>query len=396
MQKLPYWRLSSYYFFYFAFLGAFAPYFALYLQSLSFSPWDIGILMSQMQLMRLFGPYFWGVLADRIGKRLAIIRATGVATFLLFSAFFFISRFETILAVLIVFSFFWVAAMPLTETLTFEHLRDKPSGYGRIRIWGSASFILAVLLVGWLLDRFGIRSLIPSIMLMLGLSLIHAFLLPEATRSESQKKTETATVSIAEILRQPHVRALLIACFCMTAAHGTLNIFYSIFLSDHGYNKSAVGFLWSVGVLAEIIVFFYMSPLLARFSVRSILIASFAAAIVRFALIGLAVDYPIILFFAQLLHGLTFGTYHAASMAAINRWFPGPTRSRGQALYSSAGFGAGGLVGGLVSGWCWETLGGNVSFILSSLYPLAGVLLILRWMRENRNCTEGGQTHAKM
>jgi MFS family permease len=71
MHALPYWRLSGYYFFYFAFIGAFSPYFGLYLQSLSFSAWDIGLLMSQMQLMRLFGPYLWGWLADRFGRRLA-------------------------------------------------------------------------------------------------------------------------------------------------------------------------------------------------------------------------------------------------------------------------------------------------------------------------------------
>jgi hypothetical protein len=66
MHALPYWRLSGYYFFYFAFIGAYSPYFGLYLQSLNFSAWDIGLLMSQMQLMRLFGPNLWGWLALRL------------------------------------------------------------------------------------------------------------------------------------------------------------------------------------------------------------------------------------------------------------------------------------------------------------------------------------------
>lgn len=87
MHSLPYWRLSGYYFFYFAFIGAFSPYFGLYLQSLSFSAWDIGLLMSQMQLMRLFGPYLWGALADRLARRVPIIRLAGVLSLLGFSAF---------------------------------------------------------------------------------------------------------------------------------------------------------------------------------------------------------------------------------------------------------------------------------------------------------------------
>ncbi|MCH2219319.1 MAG: MFS transporter, partial [Dechloromonas sp.] len=92
MHSLPYWRLSGYYFFYFAFIGAFSPYFGLYLQSLSFSAWDIGLLMSQMQLMRLFGPNLWGWLADRFGRRLFIIRLAGVIGLAGFTAFFWLDR----------------------------------------------------------------------------------------------------------------------------------------------------------------------------------------------------------------------------------------------------------------------------------------------------------------
>ena len=84
---LPYWRLSSYYFFYFAFIGAFSPYFGLYLQSLAFSAWDIGLLMSQMQLMRLFGPYVWGALADRAERRVPIVRLAGAASLVGFAGF---------------------------------------------------------------------------------------------------------------------------------------------------------------------------------------------------------------------------------------------------------------------------------------------------------------------
>ncbi len=74
MQRFPYWRLSAYYFAYFAFSGVYSPYFGLYLQSPAFSAWDIGLLMSQVQLTRVFGPYLWGLLADRSGQRLQIVR----------------------------------------------------------------------------------------------------------------------------------------------------------------------------------------------------------------------------------------------------------------------------------------------------------------------------------
>ena len=125
MHPLPYWRLSGYYFFYFAFIGAFSPYFGLYLQSLNFSAWDIGLLMSQMQLMRLAGPFFWSALADRTGKRIAVIRLTGIATFALFCVFFTARRFGIVLATMSCFSFFWVAALPLLAGYASEVLHPE-------------------------------------------------------------------------------------------------------------------------------------------------------------------------------------------------------------------------------------------------------------------------------
>ena len=379
MHCLPYWRLSAYYFFYFAFLGAFSPYFGLYLRSLSFSAWDIGLLMSQMMLMRLFGPYLWGALADRFGQRLPIIRLTSLLALIAFSVFFFIASFEAFLVAMAVLSFFWVAALPLVESLTFDHLRENPARYSRIRLWGSIGFIAAVLGTGALLDHLPLPNLLWVSALALAGILLCALLVPEspvhhAALGESQP--------VGEILHQPRVRALLAACITMSAAHGALNIFYSIFLSDHGYGKLLVGGLWSLGVVAEIAVFFFMSQVMRRFSLRTILLTSFFAAVVRFAMIGWGVEFPLVLALAQLLHGLTFGAFHAAAIAAINCWFPGRTRSRGQALYSSLTFGAGGLLGGLISGWTWGHLGAELTFALSSVYALIGLILVAGWISE--------------
>lgn len=85
---VPYWRLSAYYFFYFAFIGAFSPYFTLYLQSLAFSAWDIGVLMSLMQLMRVLAPNLWGWLADRLGAKTPIVRGAALMSLAGFSCFF--------------------------------------------------------------------------------------------------------------------------------------------------------------------------------------------------------------------------------------------------------------------------------------------------------------------
>lgn len=385
MHSLPYWRLSGYYFFYFAFIGVFSPYFGLYLQSLSFSAWDIALLMSQMQLMRLFAPYLWGALADRLAQRMIIVRLAALLSLLGFASVFPAHSFVAVLLAMALLAFFWSAALPLVETTTFDHLRDQPARYSRIRLWGSIGFIVAVMATGAWLDRAPLSGLLWVIVgTLLGI-LACALAVPEASSQASAGEQ----VPLAKIVRQPRVRALFAACFAMSAAHGALYVFYSIHLADHHYSKFLVGSLWSLGVVAEIVVFFYMGGLMRRFGLRRLLLASFSAAVARFLMIGWGVEWLWLLVVAQVLHGLTFGAYHAAAIAAVNRWFTGRSQARGQALYSSLSFGAGGLAGSLLSGWTWGAWGAAATYAISSVFALVGLLLVARWVSDEGDV--GGQ-----
>lgn len=389
MHALPHWRLSGYYFFYFAFIGAFSPYFGLYLKSLSFSAWDIGLLMSQMQLMRLFGPNVWGWAADRFGHRLAIIRLAGAVGLAGFASFFWLDRLPAMLMAMAVLAFFWSGALPLVETLTFDHLREERGRYSRIRLWGSVGFIVAVMGTGAVLDWVPPSGVLWACCLILLGILGLALTLPEAPAVPHGR----GVPPVGRILRQPQVMALMAACFMMSTAHGAFYVFYSIHLAEHGYSKTEVGGLWSLGVLAEIVVFMLMARLSRRFSLRAILLASFVAAVVRFALMGWGVKSGAVMVLVQLLHGLTFGAHHAAAIAAVNLCFPGRTQGRGQALYSSLSFGAGGLLGALISGRTWAWLGAGWTFSLGSVFAVLGFFLVWGWF--GRGETDAAPERAK-
>ena len=389
-HPLPYWRLSFYYFFYFAFIGVFSPYFTLYLQSLQISAADIALLMSQMQLMRLVAPAFWGWLADRRGRRVDIVRLSALCACIGFTGFFLTDNYVQLFIPMTLMAFFWSAALPLVESLTFAHLADESHRYSRIRVWGSVGFIVAVLLGGALLDHLPIGDVPAMVFVVLLGILAMAFQLPEGRRAPSVTAHGAATVSPADnppmatlrsVLADQQVWMLLLACFLMSSAHGVYYVFYSIHLDDLGYSKGMIGLLWSLGVLVEIGLFMVMSPLMKRYSLRTLLLVTYATAVVRFLMIGWCAESLLLLLLAQAMHGLTFGVHHAAAIAAVNQWFPQHIHARGQALYSSISFGGGGLFGGIVSGLVWDPLGAGWAFTLGALFALAGWWCIVWGMK---------------
>lgn len=384
---IPYWRLSTYYFFYFAFVGAFSPFFTLYLQSIQLSATDIAVLMSLMQVMRVVAPNLWGWLAEHSGRRITIVRVSAVASLAGFVPFFLTTRFDGLFVAMALMAFFWSAALPIVESITFGHLAGEAGRYGSIRVWGSVGFIVAVLAIGHVLDAIPIAFLLWITVALLGGIAACALVLPDGRAPVVHREP----VRLREVLQRPEVQALLGACFCMSAAHGALYVFYSIFLVSHGYDKGFVGWMWALGVVAEIAVFMAMPRLARRLSMRAILLVAFACAVVRFAMIGWGVESLTLLVLAQILHGATFGAYHAAAIAVVNQWFSGRLQARGQALYGSISFGAGGMLGGLVSGFTWDTLGPAWTYTFGSGYAAVGLVWLWRGWRSTTETSKRGQ-----
>ncbi|MEC5396568.1 MFS transporter [Uliginosibacterium sp. H1] len=369
---VPAVRLSGYYFCYFAFIGVFMPYFALYLQQRGFPAAEIGLLMSVLQLMRLLAPNLWGWLADRLGRRTPVIRIAAVLSLLGFTAVPFVDGFWPVALALAVMGFFWTAQHPLTEALTFAHLRGQPERYGPIRAWGSWGFIAASAGLGWWLERAGMDWVAWCGIGLLAAIVIAALWVPEAPvcpRAHAER-------SLWAVLRQREVKAFLLAAFFMSAAHGAFYVFFSIHLVEAGYSKTSVGLLWTLGVLAEIVVFTFAAPLLRRWSSRGILLACFAIGIVRFLLMGWWVESVLLMVLAQLMHAATFGAYHAAAVSTVHRWFGERNQAQGQALYGSLSFGGGGILGAVASGAAWESWGAGMTFSLGSFFALAGLIAV--------------------
>ncbi len=371
-QKNYYWRIAGFYFFYYAFIGMFAPYWSLYLKSIGFDAIDIAILMAVQPVMRMIAPNLWGWLADHTGRRLTVIKLAASLSLTFYIGVFFTQGFWGMLLVLALMSFFWSASMPLVEATTLSYLGKKSAHYGRLRSWGSLGFILSVLGLGYAFDFIAITWLLwAGLVCELGIWLF-AWQIPPTTPASHHSDQHP----LYKIFMQPRVLALFGACFLMSVAHGPYYTFYSIYLVEHGYSKGAVGSLWALGVMCEIGVFFIMPWLTRQLGFTRILTISFASAVLRFILIGWAVDSLLLLLFAQILHAATFGAYHAASVGLIHEFFKGKHQSRGQALFGSLTYGAGGMLGGLASGPIWLHHGASVVYSASALVALLGLALV--------------------
>jgi PPP family 3-phenylpropionic acid transporter len=370
-------RLSTYYFAFFAHAGAYVSYFSLYLVGLGLAAHEIAFAVAMPQLARIVAPALWGWLADAWGGRYpgarrAIVVFSGFAMLAGFCAIFFQQGAGAIAFTLLLIGIFSAGAAPLVEAITFSVLKDGIGQYGPIRLWGSVGFILAVLGTGAWLDFHDTSSLIVITIALSAALCAVSPALPAGAAPHAQHGGER----FVAVLRRPAVLAFFGACFCMTAAHGTMYVFYSIYLEQAGYSKTVIGMLWTLGVLAEILLFLRLPQLLRRVSLRMLLLASLVCAVARFPAIGWGVHELWLLAVAQLLHAATFGAFHSGCVAAVHRLFPGRQAARGQALYSSIAYGLGGAAGSLVAGATWEPLGAPASFAISALFALCGAALV--------------------
>ena len=375
---IPYYRLSSFYFFYFAALGAFVPYWSLYLKQVGFNADRIGELTALLVGTKMISPNLWGWLADYTGRSLRIIRIASFFAALLFAGFLFFQGYAWFACLTLSFSFFWNAALPQFEAVTLRYVKIEPHRYSQIRLWGSVGFIVAVLGIGQLLDHLGVVVLPIIIVGILILMWLVSLLVPDI---KTQARHDNAG-SMWQILKRPSVLAFLLVSLLVQLAHAPYYAFYSVYIKHYGYSATQIGFLWTGGVLAEIVLFIYMRRLLKHISLRTLLLSSLLLSMLRWWLIANYISYVPVLIGAQLLHAATFGGTHIAAMHLIYDFFGETHQGKGQALYTSLSFGLGGVLGSLYSGYCWETQSPEFVFLLASASCAVAFLLAYIWVRD--------------
>ncbi|MCV6591011.1 MAG: MFS transporter [Marinobacterium sp.] len=381
MQTLLWYRLSGFYFFYFALLGALVPYWSLFLQDKGLLPQQIGMLMAILHASRVIAPNLWGWLADRTGRRLLIVRTGAGLTCLTFAAIFWQQTALGVGLVMAGFSFFWNAVLPQCEVLTLAHLGEQRERYSQIRLWGSIGFIITVVGLGALFDLITV-SWLPHICLGIMLLIwVNSLLIPPPPQPPQVKEQGPGFVAQ---LGQVQVIAFFMVMFLVQLGHGPYYTFYSVMMERLDYSRSEIGLLWAVGVVAEVFVFIFMPRLLKRYGTRLLLQGALLLTTLRWLITAWVPDLAPLMLFAQALHAASFAVVHAVGIALVHHYFATRNHGQAQAFFSSMGFGAGGALGALLSGLLWQSAGPQLTFMLAAITAALGWLLTSALIRPEK------------
>lgn len=374
MNDYPYWRLSGFYFAYFGVLGAMIPFWALFLQDRGFGLVEIALLMAIPMATRIVAPYLWGWIADHRGARLPVVRFGSLATILCFTSVWLADGFWSMALVMASFSFFWNAVLPQFEVVTLNHLGSRMAEYSRVRLWGSIGFILAVVGLGALFDVIAVAWL-PACMLAIMVVMWATSLVTDET--SSPPPVHHGDDGFRTLLREPVVWVFFLTCLLINLSHGPYYTYFSIHLQDLGWTRLGIGGLWALGVVAEVLVFIYMHRILGGMGAVNMLGVASVGLVVRWLLLAWLPESLAALLFAQALHAVTFGFFHAAGIHLIHSLFTGATQGRGQALFSSFSYGIGGSGGALAAAALWPAWGAGVAFTAMAGVGVVATLLVV-------------------
>jgi PPP family 3-phenylpropionic acid transporter len=348
--NIPYWRLSGFYFFYFALVGTLNPFFSLYLADIGLAAYAIGLVNAVLIGTKIIAPNLLGWLCDYTGQRLRIISISSFLSALFFVGLFFYQSLWPVLLVVFFYSFFWNAILSQFDTVTIQYLQSQSQRYGHIRLWGSLGFIVAVTVLGFVFDSFSIRYLIPIAWVLLLLIWINC-----ATLNDNSLPTRTAShESWRNLVKRPAVMAFFVATFLLQLSFGAYYTFFSLYLESYQYSRTVIGLLWALGVVAEMILFLLIHRIIPKIGVVYLLFFSLLLTGVRWLVVAFFAAELWIIILAQVIHAFSFGAAHAASIELIRHFFSGRNAGQGNALYSALTYGAGGAIGAICSGFLWD------------------------------------------
>ncbi len=367
------------------------PFWPVWLQSRGMGSTEIGILTALPILTKLiFSPLF-ASLGDKHGERKRLLMGFVAAALICFSLFYAANSFFALLLVSLLYGICWAPVMSFGDNITMLSTRDKDIQYGRLRLWGSLSFIFMSFSFGYVLENRGTELIYWTIIGATLLTLLATTGLPDVRIPPLGKSSRP----VRTLLKN---RSFKLFMGCVAMIHGSHAVYYA-FATLHwrslGYSDGFIGFLWAEAVAAEVVFFIYGGRIGNRFSPAFLLVLSAAACVLRWFILAFDPTQNLLML-TQLLHAFTFGAMHLGAMLYMSRAVSLDLSATAQSLYGAAAFGIGTGTTLLFVGFLYEAIAAY-SFLLMTLMGFFGTLLGLALKRhekrevpENGTCTLSG------
>jgi MFS transporter, PPP family, 3-phenylpropionic acid transporter len=372
-------RLAGYYCALFAAVGVNLPFWPLWLKDRGLSPGDIGLILATTYLVKMLINPLVGHVVDRRGDRRRPMMLMAMGATLAWSCFALVSEFWGILIVTVLSFSLWAGILPVGESLALMITQRHRLDYGRVRLWGSAAFILTAIAVGRLLVEYPPAILVWLIAGALALTAVACAALPDAR------------VPVPADGRAPPLKPLLTSMgFLLFLAAGSLNqvshTVYYAFSTIHwkaaGIADDTIGLLWSEGVIAEIVLFSMSGRVVRRMGPAGLILTAALCGAIRWSVLAVTTELPL-LFAAQILHAATFGCAHLGAMHFIQRTIPAGLSARAQGIYAAIAMGAAPGLMSPLTGRLYESLGGY-AFMVMAGFSLLSALAAWRMVKPSK------------
>ncbi|TCD17408.1 3-phenylpropionate MFS transporter [Lelliottia amnigena] len=355
------WLALSYFTYFFSY-GIFLPFWSVWLAGIGLTPETIGVLLGAGLVARFLGSL---LIAPRVSDPSLLIKSVRILALLtlVFLAGFWVSQqFAWLMVVMVGFNLFFSPLVPLTDALANTWQKQMPMDYGRVRLWGSIAFVIGSALVGKLVSLYDYHAILALLSVGIASMLLGMLLRPSVMPQGESRHQESAGWSAWKMLIVQSWRFL--ACVCLLqGAHAAYYGFSAIYWQGAGYSASAIGYLWSLGVVAEVVIFALSKKLFRRFGARDLLLLSAVCGVARWGIMGWTTELPWLIV-AQILHCGTFTVCHLAAMRYISAR-EGSDVIRLQAIYSAVAMGGSIAVMTVFAGYLYQHLGHGVFWVMA-------------------------------
>lgn len=363
-------RLAFFYIATFGVIGIHMPYWPVWLKDHGLTAEEISTLIALAFGTKIFINPLFAHIADQRGERRWLILLMTAATLSGFFLFALADNFWTIFLVTALVAGSYSTIMPLIDSLTMLTAKVQKLDYGRIRLWGSLSFILAVSAFGRLLVDNSPDIIFYGVLTMSSMTVIAAWMLPD-TRVE---KPTDKRFTLFPLLQNKRFMVFILASALVQSSHAVYYTFGTLNWKAQGLSEDLIGILWATGVIAEIVLFAFAGRLIKYLSAMRLIALGGLAGLVRWAVIGfVGVDAVPLLFAMQILHAFTFGATHLGAIYFISGQVHPSLSASAQSLCGALVMGAGMGLSILVAGYLYGHYQAGAYFAMALIAALGGI-----------------------